>query len=73
MKKSYEKPGFTLSVFESKDPISAKGDWELGFAKGPIEPYRDGEGIDIEGSGDLDNDFNNGSNYLSDIGGFSWN
>ncbi|MBQ7499653.1 MAG: hypothetical protein IJT91_02035 [Clostridia bacterium] len=68
MKKSYEKPGFTLSVFESKDPISSMGDWELGFAKGPIDPYRGGFGdIDDEGSGNRDKesyDYN-----TSDLGG----
>ena len=72
MKKSYEKPGFTLSVFESKDPISARGDWELSFGKGPIEPY--GGDDDIEEQGVLD-EGDGGVNYSSsDVGSnFGWN
>ena len=59
MKRTYEKPGFKLSIFESKDPISARGDWELGFSKKSIlDPYRDIDeehgSYDGNGDGGLD-------------------
>ena len=39
MKKNYVKPEMALAVFESRDEISARGDWELNISRGVIDPY----------------------------------
>ena len=41
MKKTYLRPEFEISVFESKNEISARGDWELNISRGDLDSNED--------------------------------